>query len=399
MIFKKKKVGLRFVFIFLFLINSVIYSKHIDFKGQLSGWSLFSEWYKNFQIGLRYIPELSLEKTISDKFSIDTELSLNLYSTLLYGSRDDACTESRMKPYRIWARLSTSHLEVRVGLQKISFGSATLLRPLMWFDRIDPRDPLQITNGVYGLLFRYYFLNNANIWLWGLIGNDETRGWDVVVSDCSNPEYGGRIQYPLPRGEIAVSYHHRKIDTERSIDYLLKSMGIGSDPLVKGLLPDIPRSYNEDRLGIDGKWDVEVGIWVEMSFVRSDIDFSFMRYQKMICTGIDYTFMLGNGLHVLAEHLINEMSERFFSSGESHHFSAAEADYPIGFLDSVTGIIFYDWENSQWYRFIMWKRTYDKLSIFLMGFWNPDRFQIDQMKYGGNLITGKGIQLMLAYNH
>jgi len=53
-------------------------------------------------------------------------------------------------------------------LQKINFGSATLFRLLMWFDRIDPRDPLKLTDGVYGLLLRYYFHNNTNIWLWGL---------------------------------------------------------------------------------------------------------------------------------------------------------------------------------------------------------------------------------------
>ena len=62
-------------------------------------------------------------------------------------------------------------LHIEPGLQKINFGSATMLRPLMWFDQVDPRDPLQLTDGVWGVLGRYYFLNNANIWLWGLYGN------------------------------------------------------------------------------------------------------------------------------------------------------------------------------------------------------------------------------------
>ena len=52
-------------------------------------------------------------------------------------------------PTAAWLRLSTSRFEARVGLQKINFGSATLFRPLMWFDSLDPRDPLQITDGVY----------------------------------------------------------------------------------------------------------------------------------------------------------------------------------------------------------------------------------------------------------
>lgn len=35
----------------------------------------------------------------------------------------------------------------------------------MRFDQVDPRDPLKLTDGVRGLLGRYCFLNNADIWL------------------------------------------------------------------------------------------------------------------------------------------------------------------------------------------------------------------------------------------
>ncbi|GAI27146.1 unnamed protein product, partial [marine sediment metagenome] len=59
----------------------------------------------------------------------------------------------------------------------------------MWFDRIDPRDPLQLTDGVYGLLLRQYFLNNANIWVWGLYGNDDLRGWEYLPSEAKSVEF------------------------------------------------------------------------------------------------------------------------------------------------------------------------------------------------------------------
>merc|ERR1712127_1137306 len=104
---------------------------------------------------------------------------------------------------------NTNQFELRVGLQKIDFGSASLLRPIQWFNQIDPRDPLQLTNGVYGVLGRYYFLNNANIWLWTLYGNEKTRGFDALETNKKVPEFGGRIQYPTKKGEIALSYHHR----------------------------------------------------------------------------------------------------------------------------------------------------------------------------------------------
>ncbi|MDR1585772.1 MAG: hypothetical protein LBS07_06360, partial [Prevotellaceae bacterium] len=103
-------------------------------------------------------------------------------------------------------------MEVRLGLQKINFGSAQLFRPLMWFDAIDPRDPLQMTDGVWGGLFRYYFQNNANFWLWTLYGNDEVKGWETAPSAQSLPEIGGRVQLPLKQGEVALSYHLREAD-------------------------------------------------------------------------------------------------------------------------------------------------------------------------------------------
>ena len=42
--------------------------------------------------------------------------------------------------------------------QKMNFGSAIILRCLTWFNSIDPRDPLQATDGKTGPLLRYYFL-------------------------------------------------------------------------------------------------------------------------------------------------------------------------------------------------------------------------------------------------
>ena len=151
---------------------------------------------------------------------------------------------NKVKPYRFWVRFATSQFQVRIGLQKINFGSAMLLRPLMWFDRIDPRDPLQITDGVYAILLRYYFLNNANIWLWGVYGQNQRKGMEVFPTKENSGEYGGRIQVPLMNGEIATSYHHRDIDPT-------------------AMVLNAPRFRSENRYALDGKWDLGVGLWFE----------------------------------------------------------------------------------------------------------------------------------------
>ena len=166
--------------------------------GQASGWLLSNpETSPLSQIGFRYIPELSIGEKIDTGFSADMDVSLNSYAFGSFVKNQNPEYEKNVKPYRAWLRLASNTFEIRAGLQKINFGSATLFRPLMWFDRIDPRDPLQLTDGVKGLLARYYFLNNTNIWLWGLYDNNEIKGFERTPTTNSSSEYGGRFQIPV----------------------------------------------------------------------------------------------------------------------------------------------------------------------------------------------------------
>lgn len=216
------------------------------FDGQLSGFGNYSpDAELEVMLGGRYIPELNYNLPLNSAKALDFEASANIYGSVAFNPFYESKTDGDIQPYRIWARYTGKQYEIRLGLQKIDFGSATILRPLQWFNQIDPRDPLQLTNGVYAALGRYYFLNNANIWLWMLYGNEKTRGYDALETNKDIPEFGGRIQYPVPKGELAVSYHHRTADA---------SALFGENSFNK-----IP----EDRFSLDGKWDVTVGLWFE----------------------------------------------------------------------------------------------------------------------------------------
>ena len=186
------------------LVTGAARTQTADLHGQATGWIGAGHAEKSSaQSGLRYIPDLLLQEKLGGTLDANMELSLNAFATALYGVSAAPAYDAQAKPYRGWVRLSTDKFELRLGLQKINFGSAMFLRPLMWFDRVDPRDPLQLTDGVYAALARYYFLNNANIWAWGLYGNNDTKGWETVQTAKRTPEYGGRIQSPLGSGEIA----------------------------------------------------------------------------------------------------------------------------------------------------------------------------------------------------
>jgi hypothetical protein len=251
-IFKLNRMILIIMSLIFVLIPRNTNAQEFNLRGQASGWAITNP-DKATQIGLRYIPDLMVGTYFGD-YMIDTEISFNMYGIAQFQhNQDSTFTHNDFSSYRIWLRFSASQYEVRVGLQKINFGSAMLLRALMWFDSIDPRDPLQLTHGVYGVLGRYYFLNNANIWLWVLHSNDRNRGWEIFISDKDKPEFGGRVQIPLYTGEIALTYHHRNIDITKSP---LNQILIGQS------------SVPEDRIGLDGKFDLEVGVWFESVFIR-----------------------------------------------------------------------------------------------------------------------------------
>ncbi|MFH0991788.1 MAG: hypothetical protein V1799_17405 [bacterium] len=290
----------------------------------------------------------------------------------------------RVMPYRGWLRLSSSTFEARFGLQKINFGSATLLRSLMWFDRIDPRDPQQLTDGIYALLLRYYLLNNANLWLWGLYGNNETKGWEIAPTKKNSIEYGGRTQTPLLSGEIAVSYHHREVD--------LRGLQNLSSTIQHDFTP-------EDRLGLDGKWDAGIGVWFEAMLLHQQTDLPGMEYQRLWTLGADYTFEVGNGVNVVTEYFRSERPDKPFLPASGLGLSALSLSYPFGVIDRLTAILYRDWMNREWYRLITWQRTYDNWIIYLLGFWNPENIQLYQNQTGGNSFAGTGVQLIIVFNH
>ncbi len=355
-------------------------------EGQFIAWTNLN-FAENtaFQAGGRYIPELSIEYSRVSSWKIDGEFSVNIYgaSTLRQGNWEG---NEDIKPYRMWVRFSDEQLEVRLGLQKINFGSASMFRPLMWFDLLDPRDPLQLTDGVYGLLSRYYFLNNANIWFWVLYGNEDQRGWDSFSSEDDIPEIGGRIQIPVLTGEMAASYHRRNL-SKSQFDILPANI-VDSD-------------FIQQKFALDGKWDIGPGIWFE-SVIKRNQERLMMdnQWNSQLSLGTDYTFNIGMGLTTSLEHLIFTVNKKeFFHSGEQFQFSGLNLNYPLGMIDNLSAIVFYSWEDKSFYRFLNWGRQYDKISLYLMTYWNPEGSSIYPNLEGQNLFGGKGFQFMFTYNH
>lgn len=359
------------------------HSQEFNFKGQLSAYTHYNgnndfPWWN----GGRYIPQANVTYAAGESNLVDFEASANIYGN--FGLKDFNHTRSNgdIKPYRFWARYSTNQFELRAGLQKINFGSAAILRPLMWFDQVDPRDPLQLTDGVWGLLGRYYFLNNATVWMWMLYGNKNPKGWEMVKTDKSVPELGGRVQYPVSTGEAALSYHYRVAD----------SRALPEAEFQFGRIP-------EHRFGFDAKFDWKVGFWLEASFKKMTENVGMFTNQQLLNLGLDYTFGLGNGLTVIYEQLFAAFDEKPLEFKENTTFSLLSASYPVGVFDNLSLLVYFDWKNKSAYNFVNWQKQFNRTTIYVMGYLNPKNYAIPTQRAAEILFAGAGVQLMFVFNH
>ena len=343
--------------------------------GQFSLWTVMSnqdEWRNN--MGIRYIPEWTMEQYLSDEMFLDTEVTLNGFAA--FDSQGEPHEDTDLDWYRLKLRFATNQTETQIGLQKLNFGPAQLLRSLQWFDQVDPRDPLALTDGVYALRFRYNALNNANLWLWGLYGNDKPKGYELLPSVKEVPEFGGRFQYPLWTGEFAFSAHTREVN---------------GSPFKIG-------NFRENRIALDGRWEKTIGMWFETVLQQQQSDKLPYEWRKFATFGADYTFGIGNGLYVVAEHFMNVSSEEAFAWDEDHYNSALSLNYPIGFFDSVTTIAYYSWDLGKASLFGTWQRGFDNYSLNFALF-NYPRYDVVDADVRQSPFSGYGGQIMIVFFH
>ena len=368
-------------------------STHLSFSGQVTAWGIGQfQTPMPTQFGGRFVPTLLGNFKLSPKTKLDFEASLNLNGSLNNTGFHTDTVLGQLKPYRVWLRYSGENWELRAGLQKINFGSAKMFRPLMWFDAMDVRDPLQLTDGVYGLLGKYFFPNNANLWLWGLIGNKNPKGYELFGSSQLKPEFGGRFELPVGSGEVALSTHFRSINFTKL--YPSNLFYYQSNLLTE---------TNESRIGMDGKWDLGIGLWFESSITLTDAQNNQylipLKVQDMWNLGADYTFPVGSGLGITLEYFRYHAGDKFLLQGNALNVLGTMLTYPLSMLDNLSGMVFYLPDQNKWMNYLSIARTYDNLNIYLIAYWNPDNVQlVSAQAQSRNMFAGKGIQLMLNYN-
>lgn len=374
---KMKKLSLSIIFLTLCLaIFSQSNESYMRLGGQLSTWAI-SQVSENpqQQIAVRILPQLQGKHTLNDKNFLDFEASAQGMVTLKATNFAYDTTSTLLKPYRLQVRWAGQQHELIAGLQKINFGAAKMFRPLMWFDGMDVRDPLQLSNGVNALLGKYFFENNAAIWAWTVMGNNQTKGWESIATKRYAPEFGLRLEQPFSSSEIGLSTHHRTIE-----------------PFNTG------QKLKETKMGIDAKWDLGLGLWIENSTTITEQNaLGLPHFAHMLNIGIDYTFDIGNGLGLNAEFLHMQWGDKFLNKNVGNLIGTS-FNYPLSIIDQVSAIFFYVPKANMLFNYLSWNRTYDKWSIHAIAFWNPENMALPNLgNSGSQVFSGKGLQVLAKY--
>ncbi len=332
----------------LIFISILLAESKTVFKGQFVGAPNLNYQSNELQLSgySRYIPIFKYTK-YTQGLNYSTDIAGNFFT--------DFESDPETKLYRLKLGIFNNQSELRLGLQKLNFGPAQVLRSLQWFDTISPTDPLKLTDGVYGLLFRHYFLSNDNIWLWSLYGNNDRKGIEIIKTKKNSVEFGGRGQAMIFNGEMGITTHFRQLPNDQ-----------------------------EYRLALDGRWDFFMGTWFEAVHQRSEA----MKTNRLTL-GIDYTFNIGNGLYCMGEHLISDLP----GTDGRIDYSSVMITYPVTFFDNLTVINYYNWESTELSQYLSWQRTYNRVMI------NMSLFHYPENPTMGQALAGYGIELKMIYNH
>ncbi|HRY83000.1 MAG TPA: hypothetical protein P5533_00035 [Candidatus Cloacimonadota bacterium] len=324
-------------FLFLICLNTTLLDAKIGFSNLLSLQTTGIMQDDSISVSSRLLlqPESMVKFNMDNKLEVSAELSFQ--STFETDFETDPSIGLEL--YRLWGRLDYSGYELRAGLQQLNFGSARVLRPLQWFDRIDPQDKFQLTSGVKALLLRKYFRNNAGIWAWGLLAEDGV-GTDEIDAVSDDPEVGARLELPLGKIESGFSFHYR--DFRRAI---------------------FGTRFREHRLGLDLRYDGPLGVWLEAcasSYQQEGIDLPASG--SALSLGADYTLGIGNGVYLMQEIYWRDYVEHLHWGISSGFRLASMVTYPLGILDQLQLLWLYEKRLELQDLSLGWQRTYDYLS-------------------------------------
>ena len=183
--------------------------------------------------------------------------------------------ETKIDFFRAWLRLDNGEFKLRGGRQKILFGAGAIYRPLGFFDTRDVTGVFPQTRGVDGIRSTWFPSPSSLIEGWLL----PARKGDALLVGLRGEALIGEVEAGL------VVQYHPQSELNDLVDFEQEMV----------------------QLGYHLKGEKEVGFWNES---RLDIEMqTSLRFDTVL--GADYTFNIGEGLHVLLEYFLTTRQKGF----------------------------------------------------------------------------------------
>jgi hypothetical protein len=275
----KRLLLLTFLLLFLLPINSVAFDA--DFEGRLKAGSQFvfdsPAFHKDFDSELELRLGVLGSFFQSEDWALDYELSVDAKEADGPSVQAGLRQKTDVDFFRAWLRLDNGTFKIRGGRQKILFGSGMIYRPLGFFDTRDVTGVVPETRGVDGVRVTRFQSETSLI-----------EAWLVPAKKRNALIVGMRGEMLLEEIEVgAVVQYHPDSDLEG--------------------LPGFDQELVQ--VGYHFKGENEFGYWNES---RLDIEMkpsSPVQFDTVF--GVDYTFNVGEGLHVLAEYFLTTRQKNF----------------------------------------------------------------------------------------
>lgn len=219
--------------------------------------------------------------------------------------------------FRAWLRLDRGDFKVRGGRQQILFGAGVLFRPLGFFDNRVVSGILPETQGVDGVRATWFPTASSLV-----------EGWIIPARLNSRVVAGGRAEWQWGVLEAGAAAQYKPVT---DIDFL----------------PGFDLELSQ--FGFHLKGEKEIGFWNE---TRLDIEQNRaghpLRFNTVL--GADYTFDLGEGLHVLLEYSFLAEESGFtrtdvIGGDRDLHQLGFMLDQPVGINTVWRSFLFLDLED------------------------------------------------------
>ena len=355
---------LRFIKFLIFISISFLFSNNfVSYNGQVYIVGLNQhDSTLNYDYRLNYIPEFKKKIAINTNSNVDIN-----FSYLFFKEQNN--NKVNLSKYRSWIRYYNDYIDLRLGLQKITFGSALFLKPLSWFDSIDFRS---ITDQTYGVDAARLILtpnNSSSYWFW------------IIKNKLSPNSFGGRFELSNYYGDWGFTYY-KDSQFQKHLPFQINQFlfSMLSDDLVyqPNNLESILGFRENQRLGFDYRYDGFFGFWFETSkYIMKKYD-DVLFNEFLFCTlGLDYTLPYNDGILISGETIFSQVDLSIESEllDNDNISSLFYFSMPINMINNLSLFHIIDWDyNIPSNNLLLLSSTYDSFTMNYMLTLIPGQF-------------------------